>query len=107
MLFMLQAQIAQPVGMSNKEFYGVWLKEAEAAVAALQAGAIKALYKVPGKPAVVAILEVNTADDIDHAIYNLPIWKLGYSHIVTELTWTALRPYENWVEDLKKLAQED
>jgi len=107
MLFMLQAQVAKSEGMSNKEFYGILLKEAEAVVAAMKAGAIKAMYKVPGKPAVVAILEVNTADDIDHAIHSLPIWKLGYSHIVTELTWTVLRPYENWAEDLKKLAQED
>jgi hypothetical protein len=34
--------------MSNKEFYGVWEKEAEAVVAALKAGEIKTLYKVPG-----------------------------------------------------------
>jgi hypothetical protein len=36
MLFMLQAQLAKPAGMSNKEFYGIWLQEAEAAVAALK-----------------------------------------------------------------------
>jgi muconolactone delta-isomerase len=107
MLFMVQAQVAQPAGMSNKEFYGVWLKEAEAAVAALKTGAIKALYKVPGKPAVVAILDVNSADEIDQVIHSLPIWKLGYAHMVKDLTWTPLRPYENWAEDLKKLAQED
>ena len=106
MLFMLKAKLAKPAGMSNKEFYGVWQKEAEAAVAALKAGAIKALYKVPGKPEVVAIMDVDTADNMDHAIQNLPIWKLGYSHIVQDLEWTALRPYENWAEDLKKLAQE-
>jgi muconolactone delta-isomerase len=107
MLFMLQAQLAKPAGMSNKEFYGIWLQEAEAAVAALKAGALKALYKVPGQFAVVAILDVKTADELDQAICNLPIWKLGYSHIVTESQWTALRPYENWAEDLKQLAQQD
>jgi muconolactone D-isomerase len=107
MLFMLHAKLTKPAGMSNKEFYGVWEKEAEAAVAALQAGVIKALYKVPGTPEVVGILDVNTADDIDHAVHSLPIWKLGYSHIVTELKWTPLRPYEHWAEDLKKLAREE
>jgi len=107
MLFMLHAKLAKPEGMSNKEFYGVWEQEAEAAVAALQAGVIKALYKVAGTPEVVGIVEVNTADDIDHAVHSLPIWKLGYSHLVTELTWTPLRPYENWAEDLKQLARQE
>jgi hypothetical protein len=37
---MLHAKLAKPEGMSNKEFYGVWEKEAEAAVAALKAGMI-------------------------------------------------------------------
>jgi muconolactone D-isomerase len=106
MLFMLHAKLAKPAGMSNKEFYGVWEKEAVAAVAALKAGVIKALYKVPGTPEVVGILDVNTADDIDHAVHSLPIWKLGYSHMVAELTWTPLRPYQNWAEDLKTLARE-
>ena len=107
MLFMMQAQLTKPEGMSNKEFYSVWEQEAEAAVTALKAGAIKALYKVPGQYVVVGILEINTADDIDHTLHSLPIWKLGYSHLVTGLTWIPLRPYENWAEDLKKLAQED
>ena len=106
MLFMLKATLAKPEGMSNKEFYGVWEKEAEAALAALKAGVIKAIYKVPGKPQVIVIMDVDTADDMEHAILNLPIWKLGYSHIVTDIEWTALRPYENWAEDLKKLARE-
>ena len=106
MLFMLHAKLAKPEGMSNKEFYGVWEKEAEAAEAALKAGVIKALYKVPGTAEVVSILDVNTADDIDHAVHGLPIWKLGYSHIVAELKWTPLRPDESWAADLKQLARE-
>jgi muconolactone D-isomerase len=107
MLFMMHAKLAKPEGMSNKEFYGVWEKEAEAAVAALRAGALKALYTVPGTPEVVGILDVNTADDLDHAIHSLPIGKLGYSHMVVEMKWTPLRPYENWADDLKKLARQE
>ena len=53
----------------------------------------------------IAILDLPSADDLDHAVANLPIWKLGYSHIVTELEITPLRPYENWAEDLKKPAE--
>ncbi len=107
MLFMVHAKLAKPESMSNKEFYGVWEKEAEAAVTALKEGGFKALYKVPGTPEVVGIVDVDTADAIDQAIHSLPIWKLGYSHIVTEMKWTPLRPYENWAEDLKTLAREE
>jgi hypothetical protein len=35
----------------------------------------------------------------------LPIWKLGYSHIATNLEIIPLRPYENWAEDLKELSK--
>jgi hypothetical protein len=34
MLFMLHSKLAKLEGMSNKEFYGVWEQEADAAVAA-------------------------------------------------------------------------
>lgn len=107
MLFMLHAKMAKPEGMSNKEFYGVWEKEAEAVLAAHKAGAIKAMYKVPGLPEIIVIQDIDTADDMDHALHSLPMWKLGYSHIVTELKWTPLRPYENWADDLKKLTREE
>lgn len=106
MLFMLKAHLTKPQNLSNKEFYGVWLKEAEAAVAAYKAGVIKAIWKVPGQTQVIAVLDVDSADTLEAAVLNLPIWKLGYSHIVTSLEWTPLRPYENWYEDLKKLAAE-
>ena len=105
MLFMLKAHLDKPQSMSNKEFYGVWLKEAEAAVAAYKACAIKGIWKVAGKPEVVTILDVESADALESAVLNFPIWKLGYSHTVN-IEWNVLRPYENWYEDLKKLAVE-
>ncbi|MGH7842409.1 MAG: muconolactone Delta-isomerase family protein [Steroidobacteraceae bacterium] len=104
MLFMLKAHIEKPAQTSNKEFYTVWRQESEAALAAVKAGAIKSIYKVAGEPVVIAILDLPSADDLDHAIAGLPIWKLGYSHIVAKLEITALRPYENWAEDLKQLS---
>lgn len=106
MLFMLKAHLEKPQSMSKKDFYGVWLKEAEAAVAAYKAGVIKAIWKVPGQTEVIAVLDVDSADTLEAAVLNLPIWKLGYSHLVTNIEWTPLRPYENWYEDLKKLATE-
>ena len=106
MLFMLKAHLEKPAGTSNKEFYGVWKQESEAALAAVKAGAIKSIYKAAGTPDVIAILDLPSADDLDHAVASLPIWRLGYSHIVTMLEIIALRPYENWAADLKKLAEE-
>ena len=105
MLFLLKAHLEKPPQTSNKEFYSVWRQESEAALAAVKAGAIKAIYKAAGQPDVIAILDLPSADDLDHAISSLPIWRLGYSHIVTKLEITPLRPYENWAEDLKTLSQ--
>ncbi len=105
MLFMLKTYISKPANVTNKEFYGVWVKEAEAALGAAKVGAIKGIWKVAGRPEVIAILDVPSADDLDRAVHQLPIWRLGYSHIATDLQITALRPYENWAEDLKELAK--
>jgi muconolactone delta-isomerase len=106
MLFLLRAYIDKPDDLSNKEFYTVWRQEAEAALAAVKAGAIKGIWKVAGRPEVIAILDLPTADDLDQAIHSLPIWKLGYSHFARDVEIVPLRPYENWAEDLKKLSQE-
>jgi muconolactone delta-isomerase len=105
MLFMLKATISKPGNTPNKEFYSVWRQESEAALMAVRAGAIKAIWKVGGRPVVIAVLDLPSADDLDHAIHELPIWKLGYSHIVSDLEILPLRPYEHWAEDLKKLSQ--
>ncbi len=107
MLFHLRVSLAKPAGMSNREFYGIWKQESEAGLAGMRAGIIKSAYKVPGKPEVIAVLEVPDADTLEHAVLGLPIWKLGYSHMVSSIEWTPLRPYEAWAEDLKTLAEQD
>ena len=84
MLFMLKTYIAKPADVSNKDFYNVWRQESEAALGAVKAGAIKGLWKVAGKPVIIAVLDLPSADDLDHAIHSLPIWKLGFSHIATD-----------------------
>ena len=105
MLFLLKAYIAKPANVSNKEFYGVWRQESEAALGAVKAGAIKGIWKVAGRPIILAVIDVPSADDLDHAIYELPIWKLGYAHIAADTEIWPLRPYENWAEDLKELSK--
>jgi muconolactone delta-isomerase len=105
MLFMFKARVEKPADVSNQEFYTVWSKEAEAALEAVRSGAIKGIYKASGQPVVIVIMDVPTADDLDRALHELPMWKLGYAHIIKDIEVIALRPYENWAEDLKKLAE--
>jgi muconolactone delta-isomerase len=101
MLFLLHAKLAKPATMSDKEFYGIWQKETEVASAALKAGLINALYKVAGRTEVVAIVEAKAADDIDALLHGMPIWQLGFSHLVYDVILTPLREYASWAEELK------
>lgn len=104
MLFMFRARLEKQADVSNQAFYGLWQKESEAAVSLLQSGAIKWAYKVAGTPEIVAVVDVDSHDALDHLVHALPIYVLGQSHIVKDLTWTPLREYANWYEDLRQLA---
>jgi len=55
MLFLLWFKVKQPESISQKKLMEVWNGEAEAALEAVKAGKVKALYKVSGKREVVAI----------------------------------------------------
>ena len=102
---MMHAKLAKPEGASNKEFFEVWRQESVAAMEAVKAGAIKNIWKVAGKYEVIAVLEVDDGDQLDDIVHSLPIWRLGYAHIVPEVNWTPLRPYANWAEQLKTLSK--
>lgn len=107
MLSLLKAHVAKPPEMSARPFYGLWRQEAEAALAAEAAGAIKAIYKAAAPYDVVAILGLPSGDDLDRAIASLPMWSSGNSHVVKTLEITPLRPYENWAPDLRVLSDAD
>jgi muconolactone delta-isomerase len=104
MLVMYRTTLARPAGMSNEEFHGAWLEEARATLEAVEAGVILACFKVPGRDEVIGIVDVPDADTLDRAVNSLPLWKLGYAHLVERIEWTLLRPYESWADDLRKLA---
>lgn len=105
MELMFHAKIVKPESASNEEFFELWRKESVAALEAVKAGAIKHIWKVAGKYEVIAVMELDNGDQMDEAIHALPIWNLGYAHIVPEITWTPLRPYANWAEHLKTLSK--
>lgn len=102
---LLRAKLAKPESLSNKEFFEVWRQESVAALEAVKAGAIKNIWKVAGVYEVLAVVEVDSGDQIDEIVQSLPIWKTGHAHIVPEISWTPLRPYANWAAHLEKLAK--
>ncbi len=105
MLVMMTADLAKPEGLSNTEFFEVWRQESVAAIEAVKAGAIKAIWKVAGEYQVIAVMDVDNGDQIDEIVHSLPIWRLGYAHIVPKITFKTLRPYENWAKQLEGLAK--
>ena len=105
MLVMMTADIAKPEGSSNKEFFEVWRKESCAALAAADGGPIKGIWKVAGQYQIVAVIEVNSGEEIDQIVHSLPIWTEGFAHIVTNISWKPLSPYKAWAQKLDELAQ--
>jgi len=74
-LFFLRLDVHQPEGMPLKQFYEIWSREAEAALAGLKAGKVKALYKVSGRRTVLAILDAADHDELDRLLAGLPIMR--------------------------------
>lgn len=100
---LVHAKLHKPDKMSNEEFFGMWKQEAEAALAAVEAGIIKSIWKVPGKYDVIVVIGVDSVDQIDEIMHSLPIWKHGYDYVI-DMEWTLLRPYEHWAKQLDELA---
>ena len=105
MEIMLWVKLVKPESMSNAEFFEVWRQESVAVTAALEAGAIKHVWKVAGKYEVIAVMDVASGDDMDAAVHALPIWKLGFAHLVPEISWTPLASYRAWGAQLTELAK--
>lgn len=101
MHFLLHAKVKKPRDVSNKEFFGVWQREATASRELIEQGV--PLFKVAGKYEVVMIVEVGSETELDEAIHALPFWQEGYQDMI-EIEATALRPYVEWADQLDKLA---
>lgn len=99
MQVLLHAHLRKPDRMSNQEFFGAWKQES----AAVAAGVIQKVWKVPGRYEVVAIVEVESVEQIDALTHNLPLFKLGYD-FMCDFQWTLLGSYEEWSQRLEVLA---
>jgi len=96
MLFFVKVRI-EPKGMSLDDLWNSWEKETEAALGAKAAGKAVALYKVCGQRRVVAILNVDSHDELDRII----MAALPMAHYLEIEEILPVREYERFAEDVK------
>lgn len=75
MQFIVRFEIKQPANVTNAELVAIWQREAAAAIGAIEAGAVKHLWKVAGQRVVIGVLEMPSAEDLDRALGGLPIMR--------------------------------
>jgi muconolactone delta-isomerase len=77
---LVRFDVHQPEDMSNREFLEMWDREADAALGAMEAGAVTHLWKVSGQRVVIGVLELPDAESVDRALAGLPIIKGDRRH---------------------------
>ena len=90
MQFLVRFDVTQPANVTNQDLIAIWIREAEAAIAAMDGGAVPHLWKVAGQRVVVGVVDVPTAEDLDRALGGLPIIQEMGAGVQTE----ALPIYE-------------
>ena len=85
--------------MSQKDFFSIWAKEAEAALGAKKAGVVLDIWKCVGSRRVIVIANVDSPDTLDQILLDLPIMKLHGQHVQVEVT--PLRRFEDFAADVK------
>jgi muconolactone delta-isomerase len=97
-LFFVRFDVTQPDAVSNPDLVDIWKREAEAALGAIDAGAVKSLYKVAGQRTVLAVIEVPSPEELDRALGGLPIVREMGSGVKTEAL--AIYEYTTFAADL-------
>ncbi len=100
MLYKLDFTVEYDDTMAQQGLLGVWAEEANAALGAKSAGVVVDLGKVVGERKVLVIADVETPDDLDRILFDLPIMqKMG--HLV-QVDVKSLRRYEDFADDVKE-----
>jgi muconolactone delta-isomerase len=100
MLFFVRFDIHQPESMSTRELIEIWDREADTALGAMEAGAIKHAWKVSGQRVVLAVCDFPDAETLDRALAGLPIvQELGGSAKTEAL---PIYDYRTFAADLKE-----
>ncbi len=96
MLFFFKARI-DPKDMSFDEMWVEWEKEVNAALEAMEAGKITALYKVAGQRRVIGIFDAASHDELDRVFMaGLPL-----AHYLEFEEICPVREYKSFGKDVK------
>jgi muconolactone delta-isomerase len=98
MLFFVRFDVHQPEAVPNADLVETWRREAEAALGAVEAGAVKHLWKVAGQRVVLAVVDLPTPEDLDRALGGLPIVRELGAGVRTEAL--PIYDYRTFAEDL-------
>jgi muconolactone delta-isomerase len=98
MLFFVRFEVTQPANVSNSDLVAIWQREAAAALGAMDAGAVKHLWKVAGQRAVLAIVDLPSPEELDRALGGLPIIREMGTGVKTEAL--PIYEYTTFAQDL-------
>ena len=99
MLFFVRFDVQQPPSVTNKDLVETWRREAVAALGAVEAGAVKHLWKVAGQRVVLAVIDLPSAEDLDRALGGLPIIREMGGGVTT--TALPIYDYATFASDLE------
>jgi muconolactone D-isomerase len=97
MLFFLKIRV-EPKDLSLSDLWGLWAKEADAALGAIAAGKIVAAYKVSGQRRVLALLDAESHDELDQIL----MAALPMAHYLEIEEVLPVRKYEDFAKDVKR-----
>ena len=96
MLFFVGFRV-DPKDWSFDEMWDEWEKETEAALEAAEAGKIVSAYKVSGQRRVLAVLDVESTDELDQIITG----QLPIAHNLEVGEVVPVREYAAFAEDVR------
>ena len=99
MLFFVRFDVRQPDTLNNADLVETWKREAAAALGAVEAGAVKHLWKVAGQRVVLAVIDMPTPEDLDRALGGLPIIREMGGGVTT--TALPIYDYATFAADLE------
>lgn len=98
MLFYVQMRWVHEGRLTLDELWEVEKKEAEKAKETIESGLVKGIYKVAAQKRVIAIVDVESIEELDRtALGRLPM----RDYLEFEVVW-ALRDYLGFAEDVDK-----
>ena len=100
MLYHVDFHIEYPASMSQRDFFAIWAREAEAALGAKKAGGVIDIWKCVGSRRVMAVVNVDSMDTLDQILLDLPIMREHGQHLHVDVT--PLRRFEDFATDVKK-----